>query len=94
MNERNRHYDKSIIGKFWHESKLWIHLLILVAAATTAWQVLAGDVADMKKQTAEHGKNLEKLNSIVVEQAVLNGRIDENLKTIKENIQEIKRNTR
>jgi hypothetical protein len=98
MNERNRHYDKSLIGRFWHESKFIVHVIILVASVSAsagiAWQVFAGDVEKIKEQSEEHGKNLEKLNNIVIEQAVLNGRIDENLKAIKENIQEIKRNTR
>ena len=94
MNERNRHYDKSILGRFWHESKLWIHLIILAISASVAWQVLAGDIAKSAEKNMEQDRNLEKLNNIVMEQAVLNGRIDENLKAIKENIQEIKRNTR
>ena len=92
--QRNRHYDKSMIGRFWHEAKLWIHLMILVISATVAWQVLAGDVAKSAEKNEQQDQRLEKLEQIAQQQTTISARIEQKVDYIREDVQQIKREVR
>lgn len=90
-HSRNRHYDQTVIGRIWHESKLWIHLMILVTSAAVAWQVLAGDVAAAARKNIEQDAKLEKLENIAQVQTITSARIEEKVDYIREDVQQIKR---
>ena len=91
---KNRHYEKTLIGRFWHESKLWIHLMILVTSAAVAWQVLAGDVARGIEKDREHDSRIEKLEEIAQAQNTISARIEQKVDYIREDVQQIKREVR
>lgn len=92
--KRNRHYDSSLIGRFWHESKLWIHLIILAISAAVAWQVLAGDVANAAKKNIDQDARIERLEQIAQAQNTISARIEQKVDYIREDMQQIKRGTR
>src|SRR5690349_5629622 len=101
MTPRNRQYEKTIIGRIWHESKLWIHLIIVAASAATAWQVLAGDVARGSEKNIEQDSRFEKIERVLSNQSEINtqqmavtARIEQKVDYIREDVQQIKREVR
>jgi len=94
MNEprqKNRSYDKNIVTKLWHESKVWVHLLILLTAAATAWQVLAGDVAAAARKNDQQDIQIEKISEAIATQAVISSRIEQKVDYIREDVKDIKK---
>lgn len=94
LMNRNRHYDKNLLGRFWHESKLWIHLLIMACAAVTAWQVMAGDVQYNKSKNIDQDLRIEKLEEIASAQMAISARIEQKVDYIRDDVQQIKREVR
>lgn len=91
VDKRQRAYDATVIGRFWHESKMWVHLCILAIGAALAWQTFAQDIETNTVNIRENSDSIKILTQAMAQQAIISGRIEQKVDYIREDVSVMKR---